>query len=273
MYKDKKFSVRAEDAIFADLAECRAAYNHVERIFLADGDALVLKTASLLRIIERIRELFPECRKISAYGSPKDVLAKTDAELKQLYDAGLTMLYIGGESGSNIVLTKIQKGATREQIIDAVRKAENALLTTSVTFISGLAGAEHVDGAPLWHEHAQQTGALITEAAPSYVGLLTLMTERGAPLYKSIKDGSFKLLSPLEIVAETLLLLTHVTLDEKKMPKNRLGKCVFRSNHASNYLSLAGDLPHDTQKLVGQLKAVLAQNDERLLKDECFRAL
>ncbi|GMO56387.1 MAG: radical SAM protein [Treponemataceae bacterium] len=278
MYKDKSFSVRQEAAVFSDLAECRAHYNHVERIFLADGDALVLKTDALLRILERIQTLFPECRKVSAYGSPTDVLAKSDSELRQLKDAGLSMLYIGAESGSDTVLAQIQKGVTSAQIIEAVRKVEGALITSSVTFISGLAGAQvRADGTPLWREHAQKTGELITQAAPSYVGLLTLMTEREAPLYERIKNGTFKLLSAMQIMEETLLLLEHVTFDLKADVKNPLdnclGKCVFRSNHASNYLSLAGDLPHDTPGMIAELKSILAQNDEASLKDEYFRAL
>ncbi|MCQ4637179.1 radical SAM protein [Anaerovorax odorimutans] len=256
MYKDKKFRVRNPEEVLEDLDMARQRYRRVERIFLADGDALVLSNAKLLRILNHIHKLFPECERVTVYGSPKDVLHKTPEELKELYENGVSIIYIGAESGSDKVLTDICKGATRAEIIEAVQKIEASGIKASVTFISGMGGR---DG---WEDHAIQTGTMISEMEPSYVGLLTLMVEPDVPLQKDLRSGKFQLLTAEEVVAETLLMLKNI--DVKK-------KCVFRSNHASNYVSLRGDLPQDKEKMIGLLRR--AMQDHNMLKDERFRML
>jgi radical SAM superfamily enzyme YgiQ (UPF0313 family) len=256
MFKDKQFHVRSLDEVLEDLEDARRTYRMVGRIFLADGDALVLKNGTLLTILGRIRELFPECERVSVYGSPQDVLRKTPEELEELRDAGVGMIYIGAESGSDEVLKAIKKGATAAEITEAIRKIESAGIPASVTFINGIAGA---DG---WRDHALATGRMISEAQPSYVGLLTLMVERAAPLYDDIKSGRFRLLSPTGVVEETLLMLENINVEKD---------CVFRSNHASNYLSLKGTLPGDRARLIAQLEA--ARGRDEVLKDERLRML
>ncbi len=256
MFKDKKFRVRDVKEVFEDLDMARARFRSVGRIFLADGDALCLATDKLLAILERINELFPECERVTVYGSPKDVLRKTPEELKLLRDNGIEIIYIGAESGSDKVLKDICKGSTRKEIITAVRKIEEAGIKASVTFISGLAGR---DG---WEEHAAETGTMISEMDPSYVGLLTLMTEPAAPLTRDIAEGKFRLLTAEEVVAETLLLIKNIDVK---------GPCVFRSNHASNYVSLRGDLPRDKDAMLAKLR--MAMEDHGMLKDERFRML
>jgi radical SAM superfamily enzyme YgiQ (UPF0313 family) len=166
------------------------------------------------------------------------------------------MVYIGGESGSDEVLKNIVKGANREEIISAVQKLEEAGIKASVTFISGLAGKEG------WKDHAVQTGTMISEMQPSYVGLLTLMLEPGTPIMEDVKSGAFQLLSPEEVIAETLLMVENINVRKT---------CVFRSNHASNYLSFRGDLPQDKDKMLAQLRKALKETG--LLKDERFRML
>lgn len=256
MFKAKKFRVRDMKEIFEDLQMARDRYRRIDRIFLCDGDALCLSNNKLLAIMNRIAELFPECERVTLYGSPKDVLRKTPQELSELAAAGLAMIYIGAESGSDEVLRRVCKGATRAEIIEAVKKIEAAGIKASVTFISGLGGQE------LWREHAVETGTMISEMSPSYVGLLTLMTEPEAPLTWDIAKGKFQILSGREAVAETLLLLENV--DVKKT-------CVFRSNHASNYLSLRGNLPEDKERMMELARRALDDTD--MLKDERFRAL
>lgn len=258
MFKSKNFRVRGMEEIFSDIDECRAAYRYVDRVFLCDGDALCLATDKLLSILEYIGKKFPECERVNVYGSPKDVLRKTPEELVLLRNAGMEMIYIGAESGSDKVLADVCKGATRAEIIEAVRRIEDAGIKASVTFISGLAGK---DG---WRMHAVETGTMISEMRPSYAALLTLMTEEGAPLTEDVKSGKFKLLSPEEVVAETALLLENVNLPDD-------AECVFRSNHASNYLSLRGNLPEDKERMLAQLRK--AMQDSGMLKDERFRAL
>jgi radical SAM superfamily enzyme YgiQ (UPF0313 family) len=256
MFRDKQFRVRPLSEVLEDLQTARKTYRVVDKIFLCDGDALCLTNATLLTILERIRQLFPECQRVSVYGSPQDVIRKTPEELKSLLESGLEMIYIGAESGNPEVLRRICKGATREEIILAVQKIEEAGIMASVTFISGMGGQE------LWQKHAIETGTMISEMEPSYVGLLTLMTEPSAPLYKDIQEGRFQLLSGEEVLAETLLMLENINVSKT---------CVFRSNHASNYLSLKGDLPQDKEKMMAQIRAALQNTG--MLKDERFRML
>ena len=256
MFKDKKFRVRNLDEVFEDLAWARRRYSRVERMFLCDGDALALSNKRLMPILKYISDNFPECERVTIYGRATDVLKKTDEEMRELYEAGLTMVYIGAESGSDKVLKDICKGETRQELIDAVRKIEECGMQSSVTFISGLAGK---DG---WEDHAIQTGTMISEMEPSYVGLLTLIVEPSVPMAKDIESGKLKLLSPDEVMAETLLMLENTNVTKK---------CVFRSNHASNYVSLRGDLPDDKEKMMNMLRKAMKNHD--MFRDERFRAL
>lgn len=256
MFKDKTFRVRDMNEVMEDLDLARKAYYRIDKIFLCDGDALCLSNEKLLKILHRISALFPECQRVSVYGSPQDVLHKTQDELELLHQAGLEMIYIGAESGSDKILAAVKKGATRDEIIRAVQKIEAAGIAASVTFISGLGGK------PDWEEHAIQTGSMISEMEPSYVGLLTLMLEPGAPLRDDVRNGTFQPLSAEEVVAETLLMLKQIHVKKK---------CVFRSNHASNYVSLRGNLPEDREQMIAQLRQ--AMQNTSLLKDERFRML
>jgi radical SAM superfamily enzyme YgiQ (UPF0313 family) len=256
MFKDKKFRVRDIKEVLEDFDMARKYYKRVERIFLADGDALVLSNDKLITILDYINKLFPERERITIYGSPQDVLKKTPEELFELRRKGLEMIYIGAESGSDKVLKDVCKGASRDEIITAVKKIEASGIKSSVTFISGLGGKED------WRVHATDTGTMISEMEPSYVGLLTLMTDPKAALYADVKSGKFELLSPEEVVVETALMLENINVGKT---------CVFRSNHASNYVSLKGDLPRDKRAMLKQLEN--AMKNAKNLKDERFRAL
>ena len=255
MFKDKVFRVRKEEEVFEDLELARAAYRRIERIFLADGDALVLSNERLLRILKKIAELFPECERVSIYGSPQDVLKKTPDELRELAANGIGFIYIGAESGSEKVLALIRKGATHDELVSAIKKIEEAEIKSSVTLISGLGGTE------LSEEHAAESGRLISESQPSYVGLLTLLLEPSAPMYADMKAGRFTFLSPQEIAQETALLLESTSVDNE---------CIFRSNHASNYVSLKGTLPQDKDRMLKRLHDALENKD---FKDDRFRLL
>ena len=256
MYKDKKFHIRKLEEVLEDLEWARAHYPRIERIFLCDGDALCLANSKLLPILERIRQLFPECERVTVYGRATDALKKTDEELRELYEAGITMVYMGAESGSEKVLADINKGETRQQIIDGVKKIEASGMKASVTFISGLAGRAG------WEEHAIETGKMLSEMSPSYAALLTLMVDPTVPIAEEIASGRMELLTPEEVIAETLLMLKNTEVTKK---------CVFRSNHASNYLSLRGNLPEDKEAMMEVLREAMENHD--MLKDERFRAL
>lgn len=256
MFKEKRFQTRPTEDIIADFAWARKRYRSVPRIFLADANALCLKTDKLMPILTYIEETFPECERVTIYGRASDVLRKTEDELRQLREHGLTMVYIGAESGSDKVLEMCRKGETRQQLIDAVKRIEKVGIKASVTFISGLAGK---DG---WEDHAIQTGTMITEMNASYVSLLTLLVDPQAPMYEDIQSGRLKLLTPHEVLAETHLMLENANPEKT---------CIFRSNHASNYLSLKGDLPQDRDRFLAQIEA--AMKNTGMLKDERFRLL
>lgn len=256
MFKEKRFQTRPTEDIIADFAWARKRYRAVPRIFLADANALCLKTDKLMPILIYIEDTFPECERVTIYGRASDILRKTEEELKMLREHGLTMVYIGAESGSDKVLEMCQKGETRQQLIDAVKLIEKVGIKASVTFISGLAGK---DG---WEDHAIQTGSMITEMNASYVSLLTLLVDPQAPMYDDIQSGSLKLLTPEEVLAETHLMLENANPEKP---------CIFRSNHASNYLSLKGDLPQDRDRFLAQIEN--AMKNTGMLKDERFRLL
>ena len=256
MYKQKQFKVRPMEEVLEDLAWARQHYQRVQRIFLCDGDALCLANHKLITILDYIKHNFPECERVTTYGRATAALAKTDEELRELKEHGLAMVYIGAESGSQKVLDMVKKGETREELIEGTKKLEAAGIQTSVTFISGLAGTE------LWEEHAIETGKMITEMNASYVSLLTLMLQSPAPMLDDWAAGRFNKLSAEEVLAETCLMLQHA---------NPTKSCVFRSNHASNYVSLRGNLPEDKEHMLGLLKRCM--EDRGLLKDERFRML
>ncbi len=256
MYKAKQFKVRKPEEVLEDLAWARSHYNRVERIFLCDGDALCLANHKLLVILDYIKENFPECERVTTYGRATDAIRKTDEELRELHEHGLEMVYIGAESGSQKILERVKKGETREELIQGVQKLEKAGMKTSVTFISGLAGPDD------WEEHAIETGKMIAEMNASYVSLLTLMLQPPAPMLEEYRQGKFKMLTPEEVLAETCLMLQYARPSKP---------CVFRSNHASNYVSLRGNLPMDNEAMIKSLKRCM--EDRGLLKDERFRML
>lgn len=239
MYKDKSFYVRSLNEVIIDLEMAKETYSYpVRRIFLADGDALIVKTQDLLVILNKIKQLFPAIERVSAYGAPKDILGKSLQELEELRQAGLSMIYMGIESGDDIVLTDMCKGAVSEDIIQAGLKLKEAGMASSVTLISGLGGRRRLK------EHALESARVISSIKPEYLGFLTLMVEEDAPLYNDIQSGKFPLLSPEEVVEEMRIFLEHIDSEGT----------VFRSNHASNYFSLAGTLNRDIPFMLSSLE-------------------
>lgn len=255
MYKNKKFRIRNLEEIYEDLYEARKMYSYVERIFLADGDALVLPMQNLRNILLKIKELFPECKRVTSYAAPKDVLRKSTDEIRELKEIGISMLYMGIESGSDTILRKIQKGVTSSQIIQAGQKVKESGIKLSVTFISGIGGKYK------WKEHARESAKVISAIDPDYVGLLTLMVEKGTQIYENINCGKFELLTPEEVMLETRELVKNI----------QATNCIFRSNHASNYVELGGTLSKDRENIINLIDDVL--RGEHGYKPEKFRAL
>lgn len=255
MYQEKRFRIRKTEDVLADLTETAQVYPNVRRIFLADGDALIIPAQKLLSILGHIKKNFPSCERVAVYGSPRSILLKSAEELKALHDAGLGIVYLGLESGSDEILAHIRKGETAGEIIEAGLRVKAAGIPLSVTAISGIGGKE------LWREHAIRTGGAFTAMKPDYIGLLTLMVEAGTPLAADVKSGAFKLLTPDEAALETLLMLEHMDCEGS----------VFRSNHASNYVSLRGTLNADKDAMTRRLKDALEGRID--YKKEIYRAL
>lgn len=251
MYKDKRFRLRGVEEILKDLQRAREEYPTVKKIFLADGNALAMDTKDLERVLIEIQRLFPECKKVSCYSAPGDLLGKSPEDLRKIKDLGLTMLYLGVESGSGKVLEGVYKGVTPEEMIEAGKRAKKSGFTLSVTVVSGLGGKD------LWQEHAADTAKVINRIQPDYFALLTLLIQEGTPLYKQVENGSFVLLNPREVLEETQRMIRGLELTHT----------IFRSNHASNYVALEGTLPRDKEALLEKINEVLEGGEDYSFKD------
>lgn len=238
MYKEKQFRVRSTDEIIEDFRIGRERYSSVKRIFIADGDALAIKTKELEKILLFIKEHFPECERVGIYGSPKAILSKSVEELQLLKSLGLGIVYLGVESGSEKILRAINKGVSREEMAQAGKRIVESGIKLSITLISGIGGKEDS------LEHAIESAKIINEINPDFVGLLTLLVEESAPLYDDVQSGKFKLLSPKEVLLETKEMVKNINIDN----------CVFRSNHASNYVPLRGTLSQDKELILTQIE-------------------
>ena len=241
MYKDKQFRVRKKEEVLEDFQMAYDTYgDRIRRIFLADGDALIVRTPDLLDILNFIREKFPSTERVTSYGTPGDILRKSEEELKSLARAGLDMVYMGAESGDAVTLERINKGVTREEIIEAGQKLRRCGIRSSITLISGLGGRERK------REHAVESAKLISAIKPDYVGFLTLMLDESTEIYRQIQAGEMELLTPEEVVEEMRLFLTNVDSQGT----------MFRANHASNYVILKGNLNEDIEEMLQRLDEV-----------------
>ena len=255
MYKDKVFRIRSRQEIYRDLEEMSQAYGNLPlRIFLADGDALTLDTDRLLEILSWIRKLFPACQRVTVYGTAGDVIKKSIPELISLREAGLAMVYLGAESGSDEILKHIKKGLGRDHMIRAGATLKEAGINLSLTLISGLGGRKHLK------DHAILSADLVSRIRPDYLGFLTLMLEGDPPMQKEVEAGDMELLGPGEVLEEMSLFLEHVDSPGT----------IFRANHASNYLNLRGELNRDISQMIRQIESA---KEAHLYKPEGFRGL
>jgi len=256
-YLDKPFSVRPTDEVLQDIAMAGRAAPDVRRVFLADGNAMVLSTHRLHAILDALAEAFPRLHRVGAYSNARDLLNKSPSELAGLRDKGLRILYMGLESGSEEVLRRINKGSTAAEMTEAVQHAQAVDIKVSVIGLLGLGGKS------LSAEHAEATGRIVSQMSPRYLSLLTLMLVPGTPLYQQCRAGAFELPEPEEMLREMRIMLQHI---------DGLTQCIFRTNHASNYLPLAGVLCRDKDSLLATLDVALAQG-RSALRPEAWRGL
>jgi len=254
----QRFTVKPLEQVREDLKWCQEQYGSgVRRLFLADGNAMVCKFDNLLSILEMAHESFPKLRRVGSYANARDVASKTDAELLALAKAGLSIAYVGLESGDEELLKKVDKGATAREIIEAVQRLERAGIRTSVMVLLGLAGAD--PDASL--RHARATALACNAMQPRFLSLLTVMIVPKTPMEADLRDGRFTLPDTQELLRELECILTEL----------ELRGTIFRSNHASNYLPLAGNLPKDKGRMLDEVAS--ARRGERPLIPEFLRGL
>lgn len=256
-YLQKPFRVRPVQEILEDVAMASQRFPDTRRVFLCDGNALVLGTERLIRILDALNAAFPLLRRVGVYANARDLLNKSDTDLALLNQKKLELIYLGLESGSDEVLRRVEKGTTAAEMVEAVQKAKQAGMRASVIALLGIGGRE------LSREHAEQTARAVRAMDPQYFSLLTLMLVPGTELYRQCQAGAFQLMDPPELLAELREVLVHL---------DGLSRCVFRTNHASNYLPLAGTLSRDWQRLLVLLDQAMSLGPSAL-RPEPWRAL
>ncbi len=254
-YLEKPFKIRPFNEVKQDILMAKKAYPDIKRVFLCDGDGLVLSGSRLLPILDLLNETFPHLNRVGIYFNARNILSKSEKEIQQLVQRKLTIGYIGLESGSERVLEKVKKGVTPKEIIEAVLKAQKNGMKISVIGLLGLGGVE------VSEEHAIKTASAVSAMKPLYFSLLTLMIVKGTPLYKDFEAKKFILPDEKGLLNEMRTIIENIETE----------RTIFRTNHASNYLPLEGILSRDKRKLVEAID--LALGGKILLKPEYFRGL
>ena len=254
-YSDKRFTIKNNDIILSDILFASKIMKRQDRVFLMDGDALIIPQKRLMWILDRIREHLPWVKRVGAYANAKSLRMKTLDDLIELRENGLGILYLGVESGDDEIRKKIRKGSTAGQVITLGKKVREAGVKLSVTVLLGVAGK----GRSL--EHARATGKLLSAMDPNYVGALTVMVVPGTPLYEDYREGIFQLPDEREFLLEL----------REMIAQTHLSRGLFFSNHASNYLPVRARLPKGKQEALDLIDSAL--RGDVGLKPEWMRAL
>jgi radical SAM superfamily enzyme YgiQ (UPF0313 family) len=255
-YQGKKFKIKSLDIIKKDLQEARS-YGYVEKVFLCDGDALIIPQGRLEEILKLINDNIPTVKRIGTYANAKSILRKSVDELKKLKESGLKIIYLGVETGHVELLKKTQKGATYEQMVEASRRVKEAGILLSVTVLLGLGGIEKSI------EHALGTAKILTDIDPDYASALTIMLVPHSELYLDYQAGRFVLPDKFGFIRELYLIIANSTFTN----------CYFTSNHASNYLSVKARLPQEKEKILAMIGSVIDTGDLSRIRPEYLRAL
>jgi radical SAM superfamily enzyme YgiQ (UPF0313 family) len=256
-FKDKRFRIKSLDEIVEDLEYAARRFRQVEKLFLCDGDALIIPQKRLLEILDAIREHLPGIRRIGAYANAKSLLRKSVEDLGELKKRGLGIVYLGIETGNEDLLRKIRKGATGEQIVEAGRKVKEAGITLSVTVLLGIGGVEKS------REHACDTARILTEVDPDFAGVLTVMIAPGTALHEEAEAGTFTLPGTFDLLRELGILVNE----------SRFTRCFFTANHASNYLPIRARMPQERETVVRLIEEVVRRSDASVLRPEFMRGL
>jgi radical SAM superfamily enzyme YgiQ (UPF0313 family) len=254
-YKGERFKIKPDEIIMEDIEFASKYCRNQNRLFICDGDALIIPQKRLLNILVEIEKKLPWVTRIGVYANAKSLEMKTGDELKELKEHGLGIAYMGLETGDDDTLRAVNKGSTSEHMIKMGRKAKNAGIKLSITVLLGIAGREGSEN------HAKETGRVLSAIDPDYVGALSLMLIPGTPLYKDYESGNFPILEPIETLRELRTMLAATDLSDG----------LFHANHASNYLPIRAHLPHDKEKTIRLIDEAIS--GRIALKPEHMRAL
>ena len=256
-FKDKRFRIKSLEEIVEDLEYASRRVRQVDRLFLCDGDALIIPQKRLLEILEAVQKHLPGVRRIGTYGNAKSILRKSVGELCELKENGLGIVYLGIETGNEELLRKIRKGATYDQIVEAGRRVKEAGITLSATVLLGIGGIEKSA------EHARDTARILTDIDPDFAGVLTVMLVPGTPLHDDARAGTFVLPGTFELLNELRVMIEA----------SRFSNCFFTANHASNYLPIRARMPRDQEKVVRLIDEIVRRSDASMLRPESMRGL
>ncbi len=254
-YKGVRFRIKPESVVEKDIEFAARYCRRQRRLFLTDGDALILPQKRLHKLLKTIRKRLPWVTRVGVYGNAKSIQTKTLEDLVALREQGLGIVYLGLETGDDVTLKKIRKGVRADTIIKMGRRVIAAGIKLSVTVLLGLAGPERSD------VHAEATGRALSAMDPNYVGALSLMLLPNAPLGRDFEEGRFRLVSPMEMLSELKTMIAHTDLSGG----------LFYANHASNYLPIKARLPRDKEAAVSLIDQAL--RGDVPLKPEFMRAL
>ncbi len=255
-YRDKPFQVRRIEDIRRDLKDI-GYMGPIDKVFLADGDALAVPQMRLIEMMRTVNEFVPSVERIGIYANARNILHKSLEDLQALKNLNLGIIYLGVETGDPLLLEKICKGATYDQLVAAAHRVKDAGIALSVTVLLGIGGIEGSE------QHARGTARILTDMDPDYVGALSVIVVPGTPLYQEQIEGRFEVPEPFELIKELRIMIAE----------SNFSHCIFRSNHASNYLPVKATLPEQKQEIVDAIDTVLRSRDKQMLRPEFLRAL
>ena len=251
----RRFKIKSDEIIWEDIEFAATYCKRQDRLFLCDRDALIVPQKRLVKILEQIRKRVPWVTRVGTYANAKALSMKSAEELKTLHELGLGIVYMGLESGDDVTLKHVKKGADAQKMIEMGKKAKAAGIKVSVTVLLGLAGKERSE------IHAKETGRVISEMDPDYVGALSLMLIPGTPLHQEAEAGTFQPLDVRELLEELKIMIEHTNMTNG----------MFTSNHASNYLPIRANLPQDKGAVLRLINKAL--KGEVSLRSEWMRGL
>ncbi len=254
-YKGERFRIKPDSIIMEDIAFAAKYCKRQLRVFLCDGDALIIPQKRLIAILAEIKKQLPWVTRVGTYANAKSLNTKTIDQLKELKALGLSIVYMGLESGDDVTLKNITKGATSQQMIEMGKKAKESGLKISITVLLGIAGRERS------LIHARETGRVLSAISPEYIGALSLMLIPGTPLYEDYESGKFELITPLEMLKELRAMIEATNVSKGQ----------FHANHASNYLSIRARLPRDKESALQLIDRALSGDIS--LRPEYLRAM